>query len=354
MKMPSIVPPVDVSDPAPKAPDGSRTSLEIVRGGLSDDPSGRNSRLTQFRREHLARWITSFHDLTHLNLEGRVNLFNDDVRDIAINCPALTSLNLNGCRLLDNDHPGVPAIGANLRKLKTLNASSCPLLEHLDAVAAGCTSLTSLNVSNCQYFGDRAVAGFVERRPNLESLNLMNTPVGNEGVASIAMACEKLTWLNITRCLKVNDDGLMVLAVRCTALRNLFLARCDITDVALQALGEYSSDLREIHLAGCGRVTDMGVGCLASGCRLLESLSVDTCAGISDEAAKALAASCAGLKVFQANGCSGLGDDGLVALAKSCKRLERLDVRGCARVTEHGLDVCAKQQPWAKVLAKRA
>ena len=75
---------------------------------------------------------------------------------------------------------------------------------------------------------------------------------------------------------------------------------------------------------------------------------------ISDEAAKALAASCAGLKVFQANGCSGLGDDGLVALAKSCKRLERLDVRGCARVTEHGLDVCAKQQPWAKVLAKRA
>ena len=65
----------------------SLTSLEIVRGGFSDDPVGTRSGADAVPSGTLARWITSFHDLTHLNLEGRVNLFNDDVRDIAINCP---------------------------------------------------------------------------------------------------------------------------------------------------------------------------------------------------------------------------------------------------------------------------
>jgi hypothetical protein len=116
-------------------------------------------------------------------------------------------------------------------------------------------------------------------------------------------------------------------AVRCTSLRHLYLARCAITDRALEALGDFTLELRELHVAGCAGITDAGVASLAAGCRHLTALSVDTVAGISDEGARALAG-CAELTSFQANGCSGLGCQGLIALAAGCKALKRIDVRG--------------------------
>lgn len=124
----------------------------------------------------------------------------------------------------------------------------------------------------------------------------------------VAQQCAELSWLNCTRCLQLGDDGTIMLALKCPRLTSLYLARCcGVTDTSLTVFGDgFLSSLRELHLAGCRCISDVGLRAVASGCPQLVALHVDACAGVSDESFTHLAASCPQLTTLQANGCSGV------------------------------------------------
>jgi hypothetical protein len=55
-----------------------------------------------------------------------------------------------------------------------------------------------------------------------------------------------------------------------------------ISDLTLLSLGQQSSLLRVLRLAGCDQLTDVGLNWLAEGCKALEELDLGGCTRVSD------------------------------------------------------------------------
>lgn len=126
-----------------------------------------------------------------------------------------------------------------------------------------------------------------------------------------------------------SDENLAVIA-RCGSVERLNLAHSDadysdITDVGVEALGEYCIALESLNLTRCKRVGDVGVAALR-GCTSLKGLVL------------------AGLK--------NLTDEGAVALA-DLAQLESLSLRECRKLTSHSVRRAAVRRRRA-VVAHRA
>lgn len=69
----------------------------------------------------------------------------------------------------------------------------------------------------------------------------------------------------------------------------------DLRDSAAAALAE-AKNLERLWLGRCKLITDMGVGCIAVGCRKLELISLKWCLGVGDLGVELLALKCKYLK----------------------------------------------------------
>lgn len=65
----------------------------------------------------------------------------------------------------------------------------------------------------------------------------------------------------------------------------------ELRDSAVAALAE-AKNLEKLWLGRCKQITDMGVGCIAVGCRKLRLISLKWCPGVGDLGVGLLAVKC--------------------------------------------------------------
>ncbi|KAI9593426.1 hypothetical protein BDF19DRAFT_448713 [Syncephalis fuscata] len=104
----------------------------------------------------------------------------------------------------------------------------------------------------------------------------------------------------------IRDQSLATIVSWCgSSLRQLSVANCYITDIAVIAIAQWCPQLIKLDLTDT-EVTDDGIIELAKGCQSLQWLSLQSCEMITDEAVATLRESCPQLRWLDLEGCYGI------------------------------------------------
>ncbi|VVB12816.1 unnamed protein product [Arabis nemorensis] len=170
-----------------------------------------------------------------------------------------------------------------------------------------------------------------------------------------------LNSVDLSRSGSFSAAGLMRLAVKCVNLVEIDLSNAtEMRDAAAAVVAEARS-LERLKLGRCKMLTDMGIGCIAVGCRKLNMVSLKWCVGVGDLGVGLLAVKCKDIRTLDLSylpitgkclhdvlklqhleellleGCFGVDDDSLKSLRHDCKSLKKLDASSCQNLTHRGL-----------------
>ena len=143
----------------------------------------------------------------------------------------------------------------------------------LASLAAGCSAITTLDLSCCNQITDT-------------------------GLASLAAGCSAITTLNLSRCNQITDTGLASLAAGCHAITtlNLYDLRSDHGHRAGES-GCWMHCYHHLYLADCSQITDTGLASLAAGCTAITTLNRTRCKQITDTGLASRAAGCPSIEI---------------------------------------------------------
>jgi len=292
-----------------------------------------------------------------------------DIRDlelIATNCPALTSLRVNECDILD--------LRGVLEKATELEEFGGGAFDNIDGDALE-TKYQSvkfpskvLSLVGLHYMSDTGLSFMLPRACNLKKLDLQFTflstenhcellslctnlevlevrnGIGDRGLEVVANHCKKLRRLRVEAGEEEEDDeqrlvshrGLSTIAQGCLNLEFIAVHVTDISNLALEAVGEYCKNLRDFRLVLLEKeeqITDLpldnGVRALLCGCSKLNRFALYLRAGgLTDMGLGYIGKYSTNVR-WMLLGLVGECDQGLLEFSKGCSKLERLEMRGC-------------------------
>ncbi|XVE76636.1 hypothetical protein DITRI_Ditri12bG0189400 [Diplodiscus trichospermus] len=201
------------------------------------------------------------------------------------------------------------------------------------------------------------------RYPNIIHLDLtLCSRLSDTSLSIISNACAStLRSIDFSRSRLFSTSGLLGLALNCKNLVEIDLSNCtELKDSALAAVTE-AKNLEKLLLGRCKSITDIGLGCVAVGCRKLKFICLKWCLGVGDLGVGLLAVKCKDIRYLDLSympvtnkclssifklkhleelvleGCFGIDDDGLVVLKQECKSLKSLDMSTCQNISHNGL-----------------
>ncbi|KAK8596569.1 hypothetical protein V6N12_065054 [Hibiscus sabdariffa] len=201
------------------------------------------------------------------------------------------------------------------------------------------------------------------RYPFISHLDLSLCPRVDDPTLNVISSTWKATLrsINLSRSRFFTNAGLSSLFVNCSGLVEVDLSNAtQLTDLAASAIAE-AKNLERLSLARCKLITDMGIGCIAVGCRKLKSLCLKWCLRVGDLGVELIALKCKQIRSLDLSylpitekcldsvlqlqhledlvleGCHGIDDDGLSTLEQSCKSLKMINLSNCQNVTHTGL-----------------
>ncbi|ONH99734.1 hypothetical protein PRUPE_6G046600 [Prunus persica] len=203
----------------------------------------------------------------------------------------------------------------------------------------------------------------LNRYPSISHLDLSLCPrVDDPSLTSLSVSWKStLRSINLSRSRDFTSIGLLRLATNCSSLVEIDLSNgTELTDSAAKAIAE-AKNLERLILARCKLITDIGIGCVAVGCRKLRLLCLRWCLRVTDLGVGLIAMKCKDLRSLDLSclritekclphilqlqhledlileGCLGIDDEGLVTLKHSCKSLKMLNLSKCQNVSHVGL-----------------
>lgn len=196
--------------------------------------------------------------------------------------------------------------------------------EVMYALAAYCTSLRSLTMDDGE-ITDCAVATVARVHTDLVELNLHGQQLTDGALHAIAQHLPKLENLNLGTCKGISNSGVVALATRCTALKDLSLGGTRVADAAVSAVAMNCPLLEDLNLWDCDGVTDESIITLVERCPKINYLQLQgtsiTCAALV-----ALAAGECPLHDLGIEGCSHVSDAGVIAMVPKWRTIERLNI----------------------------
>ncbi|KAF0719726.1 Aste57867_848 [Aphanomyces stellatus] len=290
-------------------------------------------------------------DLVHINL-SRTD-FQYKITDMALlslseRCKILQHVNFSGCDYLTD--AGISWLAGGCSALTHINLTMCVKLTDfsLRAIADGCIRLGHLDVSGCQRMSDIGLRYISLGCRDLHTLRLKNTilvsdgmSLGREhaqGIASLSHTCKRLQHLDLTKCIRIDDNACRQISRGFHDLRTLSLLHCTaITGEGVQDLGHHCHKLTHLDLTDCRLVDDAGVSAIGSGMKLLQSLKLRDCEKLSTVAIQHLCAGCRYLHTLDLAGCHKLDDMALLAMSESLTNLQHVWLGGLSHITIIGV-----------------
>ncbi|CAK7325811.1 unnamed protein product [Dovyalis caffra] len=198
----------------------------------------------------------------------------------------------------------------------------------------------------------------VQKCPNLEVLETRNV-IGDRGLEALAQSCKRLKRLRIERGAdeqeledvdgRVSQRGLIALAQGCLELEYIAVYVSDISNAALEHMGEYSKNLNDFRLVLLEqeeRITDLpldnGVRALLRGCEKIQRFGLYLRQGGLTDVGLAYIGQYSRHVRWMILGSVGESDAGLLAFSRGCPSLQKLEMRACC-FTESALARAAMQ-----------
>lgn len=179
-------------------------------------------------------------------------------------------------------------------KLTNLCISHCDWVDArcLGMIGRSSACLQSLELAGLCEAEDKGVTSLVEGcGGGLTSVDLSGcSQITDKTVQAISSRCgDSVRSLSLDGCSKVTDRGLRAIAASCTALEDLDLSGCDITDRGLAVLvSSVGSTLLNLSVSGCSDITDVSLKKIMAQCHLLTGLNLKNCPGLSKEAVRSI------------------------------------------------------------------
>ncbi|XP_057808232.1 F-box/LRR-repeat protein 3-like [Salvia miltiorrhiza] len=201
------------------------------------------------------------------------------------------------------------------------------------------------------------------RYRHVSNLDLSLCPrITDAALGEISGGCkEMLRSIDLSRSRFFSHAGLSNLVANCCNLVEIDLSHAtELRDSAAAVVAE-ARNLERLWLVRCKSITDIGIGCIAVGCRKLRLLSLKWCLGVGDLGVGLIAVKCKEMRSLDLSylpitnkclsqilelqhledlvleGCFGIDDDRLTAPKLGCKSLETLDMSSCQNVSHVGL-----------------
>eukprot|EP00903_Cladosiphon_okamuranus_P009107 g8702.t2 len=288
--------------------------------------------------------------------------------------PTLRALHVPGCKSVSDD--GIEFVAKHCTGLRSLDLSGCPKVRDRSVFAiSALTGLQDLALDDCAEVSDNALRQFFTSATQLKSLSIRGcinaTEEGLRFMHEMPVPwgirehrnCALLHTLRLGRNNNISDEFMMVLAVVCPHLRFLEVTECSLVggDQAMRKIGglleleevtletlprvsdqgvrEFFCDLprralKKLSLAGCTKVTDVSLKCIAKSARSLRELRLDRNVSVTDRGLGYLSKGLAvHLRLLQATHLGMVSDNGVRLLARKCLQLEVIDLSYCLRLT---------------------
>ncbi|GAA0160927.1 hypothetical protein LIER_17367 [Lithospermum erythrorhizon] len=203
----------------------------------------------------------------------------------------------------------------------------------------------------------------LKRYTHVNNLDLSLCPrITDSSMTLISKSCKNmLRSINLSRSKFFTHAGVSNLVMNCVNLVEIDLSNATwIQDLAAAAIAE-AKNLEKLWLVRCKSITDIGIGCIAVGCRKLKLLSLKWCLGVGDLGVGLVAVKCKGMQCLDLSylpitnkclseilkmefledlvleGCFGIDGDTFRTLKQGCKSLKSLDMSSCQNVSPKGL-----------------
>jgi hypothetical protein len=259
--------------------------------------------------------------LRHLNLRY-TNITDNGLSHLTISHKEIIYLNLEHCHHITTD--GIQSVFDELL-----------LIQHLYISTNSRSSVNMIQI----IANSRVTDSF-----HLKSLRLgFGCTVNYFSMLDFIQNCFHLEHIDLGRCDGVTDTTIFPIASHCPLLKSIYLRQCELTDIAIIALGERCLYLEKMVLRGCYRLTDAAIIGLSKTCPDLKSLDLADCMKLSDEALIGLAEGCGMLSELNLFHLIRITDNGLMALADGCPSLTSLDICCCWNITDTGLNYLLMQ-----------
>ncbi|PIN19699.1 hypothetical protein CDL12_07618 [Handroanthus impetiginosus] len=134
----------------------------------------------------------------------------------------------------------------------------------------------------------------LNRYPCVSTLDLSLCPRVTDASLGVISGCckEMLRSINLSRSKFFSHVGLSNLVMNCGNLVEIDLSNAtELKDLAAAAIAE-AKNLEKLWLVRCKSITDIGIGCIAVGCRKLRLLSLKWCLGVGDLGVGLIAVKC--------------------------------------------------------------
>lgn len=267
------------------------------------------------------------------------------LRELINGIPNLESLNLSGCyNLTDAALDG--AFNKDVPCLKALNLSLCKEISDnsIGRIATHCKNLEVLDLGGCAKITNTGLLLISWGLRHIRKLNLRSCRlISDIGIGHLAgiddeacQASSNLEEIILQDCQKLTDESLRHIADGLARVQRINLSFCvSVTDTGLKSLSRLSS-LEGLNLRSCDNVSDIGIGFLAEDAQALKCLDVSFCTNVTDAAMKHIAVGMTGLQSLSMTTCT-ISDSGLKRLSEALKSLEDLNIGQCVALTDEGL-----------------
>lgn len=269
--------------------------------------------------------VKSCTNLMNATLEGCRNFKKSTLHTLLSTNSRLTHLNLTG--LIGVDNRACKIISRNCPQLETFNVSWCT---HMDArgvkmVLAGCPKLRDLRLGEIKGFGNKDSTGMEVAELIFENNTLERL---------VMSGCSDLTDDVFKAMIQGADPEIDILSEQALVpqrnLRHLDLTRCNrITDSALEVLANNVPMLEGLQLSGCTLLTDRSLAKIIFTMPFLTHLDLEELAELTNVfLAEHLAkAPCANrLQHLSISYCENLGDVGMLPIMRECTSLQSVDM----------------------------
>lgn len=207
------------------------------------------------------------------------------------------------------------------------------------SIARRYPSISKLDLSLCLHVEDSFLNAISSAwKTTLFSIDLSRSrSFSNAGLSNLVTNCAGLVEINLSNGVALTDSALKVIA-EAKNLEKLWLARCrSITDMGIGCVAVGCRKLKVLCLKWCVHITDMGVGLIATKCKELRSLDLSFLP-ITEKCLQPIL-QLQHLEELVLEECHGIDDEGLAAFERYCKRnsLKLLNLTRCQSISHSGL-----------------
>ena len=202
-------------------------------------------------------------------------------------------------------------------------------------VSEYCKDVETLEIPSCSQFSGDTLSQCVANWPALSSLDISGTTLTDNHLRTIIDTCPKIKELNVSECRRITDVSVIYLAqsrgasMEVLRLNDSSSYSGNVTDVALQEIGQRCNMLTEVYISFCPSVTDSGVQALLKGCPKMMVLDISGCLSLTDSALSGLTVACPDIRRFNASGCVQLTSRSINNILQYGRKLRCLELMTC-------------------------